>query len=203
MTATYLLICPLLVAMHAGEWPDSYTELDALLSAKSAKYKFMADYVQARHTYRIVSGTDFPLGNVKHEDGGLVIELNPNVPKNRRATILIWEMANAYQREKFDEIHRRAVAGEIDSHREYGLRMELVEHGSHQLHLDVLQDLSRAGYEITEDFLYFLNPDLRTLQEYRVPPVHDYIEAQAKSGHTRHYEDWYYRIPGKRRPSDR
>ena len=74
------------------------------------------------------------------EDGGLVIELNPNIPRNRRATILVWEMANAYQRETFDEIGRRARSGEIASAREYGIRMELVEYGSHRLHRDVLED---------------------------------------------------------------
>jgi hypothetical protein len=203
MNATYLLILPFVVAVGQGnESSDAYSELDALLSTRSAQYKAMADVVRKRQPYRIVPNDDFPLGNVKDEDGELVIELNPRIPKDRRATILIWEMANAYQRETFAEISRRARSGEITTHREFGIRMELVEHGSHQLHRDVLEELSRAGVQISDDFLYFLNPKLNSLKDYRIPSVHDYIEAQAKSGHTKHYEQWYYRITKKTPPPE-
>jgi hypothetical protein len=197
MNARVLLLIALFVAAaHGDESPDTYTQLDTLLSANSVMYKTMADVVRSRQPYRIVPSNDFPLGNVKDEGGEIVIELNPRIPKDRQATILIWEMANAYQRKTFAEITRRARSGEIASHHEYGIRMELVEHGSHQLHRDVLEDLSRAGFLISEDFLYFIDPKLKSLPEYKIPSAHAYIEAQAKCGHTKHYEEWYYRIMG-------
>ncbi|WP_298868738.1 hypothetical protein [uncultured Gimesia sp.] len=203
-TATLFLLSLTVAGSPVEEWPEGYTELDGLLSSHSAQYKKMADYVRKRHSYRIASTNEFPLGNVKDQTGkrGLVIELNPKMPKERRATILIWEMANAYQREAFAEVTRRARSGKIDNHREYGIRMELVEHGSHQLHRDVLVELSRAGIPIAEDFLYFLNPKLKSLETYRIPTAHDYIEAQSKSGHTKHYEKWFYLIREKKPPAD-
>jgi hypothetical protein len=198
-----LFLLPVLVALApAGDWPESYAELDTLLSTRSAKYKALADDVRKRQPYRILPTDEFPLANVKDGDGELVIEINPRVPPGRRPTLLIWEMANAYQRPNFQEISRRAIAGEIASAREYGLRMEIVEHGSHRLHREVLEELSEAGIPITGDFLFFLNPQLKSLDEYQIPSAHDYLEAQAKSGHTRHYERWYYRITKKPAPPE-
>jgi hypothetical protein len=193
----------LAVVARGGEWPDDYAELDSLLCAQSAKYRAMAEAVRKRQPYRVVPADEFPLGNVREDGGTLVIELNPAVPRHRRATVLVWEMANASQRATFAEVTRRAVAGEIASAREYGLRMELVEHGSHQLHRDVLEELACSGIEVGEDFLYFLDPRLKSLDEYRIPSAHTYVEAQARSGHTRHYEEWYYRVTGKTPPTSR
>ena len=197
MIMTCFALVQLLVAVGAPEWPDKDADLDVLLRKHSPKYKSMADAVQARQPCRLGTTSDFPLGNVRSEGAALVIELNPNIPKHRRATILIWEMTNAFQRDKFDEIHRRALVGEITSRREYAIRMEIVEHGSYQHYLEVLRELSRAGFHISEDFLYFLDPKLKTLSDYRIPSAHDYLDANAKSGHTKHYEDWYDRIPRK------
>lgn len=187
-------------AIHGSDLPRSDAELDTWLCDHSPKYKQMAEKVRSDYSYRIEAATEFPLGNVREDRNGIVIELNPNIPQPRRATILIWEMANAFQRPTFAEISRRAHSGAISSHREYGLRMEIVEFHSHQLHRDVLVELSEAGVKITEDYLYFLNPNLKSLDQYRIPSVHDYIEAQAKSGHTRHYEKWYFHAIGATPP---
>lgn len=194
MSATCLTICQLLVAVVAADWPEKDSDLHTLLRQHSPKYKAMSDAVQARQPYRFAT-TDVFLGNVRSEGKGLVIELNPKIAKDRRATILIWEMANAYQRDIFTEVHRRAVAGEITSKREYGLRMEMVEYDSHQHHLEVLQELSRAGFHVAENFLYLVSSKPGNLADYRIPSAHDYLDGNAKSGHTKHYEDWYERIP--------
>jgi hypothetical protein len=110
--------------------------------------------------------------------------------------------SSSYQRPTFAEITRRARTGEIAAAREYGIRMELVEHGSHQLHREVLEDLSRAGFDIGGDFLYFLNPRLNSVDAYQIPSAHAYIDAMAKSGHTKHYEKSYYSVVGKTPPHD-
>jgi hypothetical protein len=190
---TWLVLC-WAAAVHADEWADSYEELDAQLRARSNRYRSLAEAVRKRQPYRIVPTTDFPLGNVKDGDGELLLELNRQIPKERRATILIWEMANASQRETFAEVTRRAVSGEIANPREYGIRMELVEYASHQLHRDILEELARTGVTITTEFLFFLDPRAQSLADYHIPSVHAYIDAQAKNGHTRHYEEWYRRV---------
>jgi len=191
---------PLGAVVRGAEWPDDLPKLDAALAARSPKYRAMADAVRRRHGYRLRTTEEFPLGNVTSDAQGLVIELNARLPTERRPTILIWEMANAFQRDRFAELSRRARTGEIDSPREYGLRMEVVEHGSHQLHRDVLEDLERAGVRTSTDFLYVVSGTARTLAEYRIPSAHDYLEHNAKSGHTKHYEDWYWRTTGRKPP---
>ena len=155
-----------------------------------------------RHTYRIVPSQDFPLGNVRNDGDSLVIELSPTIPQNRVATILIWEMANAYQRESFTQIAQKAKEGEIRSHREFAIRMEIVEHGSHHLHREVLSELASAGVRISRDHLFFLGRHLSALEDYQIPSAHAYLEAQAKNGHMRHYEKWFYLVKGERAPAE-
>jgi hypothetical protein len=118
VSARYVLILPLVVAVaHGNDLSDAYTALDGSLRNHSPRYRAMADEVRKRQPYRIESRNNFPLGNVRDDDGGLVIELNSDLPKERRATILIWEMSNAYQRDICADIARRAKAGEIASPR--------------------------------------------------------------------------------------
>jgi hypothetical protein len=198
MNVSFFIFLPVIIALVPPEKPrDLYAELDASLKAQSKLYAAMADAVRKRHAYRIEPTNVAPLGNVRNDEGEIVIELSDKIPENRQATILIWQMVTAYQREAFIEITRRAKSGEIDSHREFGLRMELVEYSSFQLHREVLEELSKSGIKISDDHLFFLNPKLNSLDEYRIPLVHAYIDAQSKSGHTRAYEEWYYRVTKK------
>ena len=134
-------------------------------------------------------------------EGELVIKLNSKLRGARRATVLIWKVCNALQRPRFDEIDRRAKDGSISSSTEFGLRMELVEYDTFRHHKAVLEDLNTSLGPVNSDFLFFINPRLKRLEDYALPSVHDYIEAQAKSGHTRHYEGWFYRQKGEDPPT--
>jgi hypothetical protein len=123
------------------EWPQSDEALDKALQNHSQKYARMADAVRQRQEYMIETSTEPPLGVVIGRDKQLVIQLNPALKGARRASILIWEMANAFQRPRFDEIDRRARNGEIDNHIEFGLRMEIIEYDSFRHHREVLEEL--------------------------------------------------------------
>lgn len=177
----------------AVEWPAEDRELDRLLRRESPKYAGMAAAVEQRGGYRIESVSEVRLGMVMPTPGGLVIQLNPGLTAERRATILIWEMANAFQRPRFDAIDRRAAEGKIASAQEFGLRMEIIEYDSFRHHREVLEELA-ARHALEEGaLLFFINPALKKLADYALPYAFDYIEAQAASGHTGHYESWYGR----------
>ncbi len=198
----FSVLCGLAFATvsQAADGPEELVQFDRQLRKQSSTYAKMAESVAKTFSYRLGFTDDFALGNVDEDRDGLRVELNPKVPPRRRATILVWEMANAYQREKFNEITRRARSGEIKTHREYGIRMEIVEYGSHRLHREVLAELQAAGTTVDGDYLFFVNPKLKSLAEYRIPYAHDYLEAQARGGHTRHYERWFYRQTGQPSP---
>ena len=186
------------VKKNPNQWPEDLAALDAMLKETSPTYKSMATFVAKQHKYKIISNDEYPLGVVKNGDGTLLIELNPAIPVQRRPTILIWEMANAYQRNTFAEVTNRAIEGKIKSAKEYGLRMEMVEYESHRLHLNVMNDLAENGHEIDGDFLFFLNPALDSLGQYEIPSAHNYLDAQDAGKHLAHYEKWYYKITGKK-----
>ena len=202
-----LSACVLLMLLptisFAVEWPTDDNSLDKLLKEKSLKYKRMAAAVEERQGYRIEASDDTALGDVTCDKNGLIIRLNPKLQGARRATVLIWEIGNAFQRPRFDEIDQRVKDGSIRSHTEFGLRMELIEYDTFRHHREVLEDLSASLGPVDSDFLFFINPSLKRLEEYALPYVHDYIEAQAKSRHTHHYEEWYYRQNREDSPSEK
>ena len=183
-------------------WPEAFDALDSLLKERSSTYKSMAEFVSVKHKYKIVSNDEYPLGVVKNGEGTLLIELNPAIPVERRPTILIWEMANAYQRDTFADVTRRAIEGRIASAKEYGLRMEMVEYDSHRLHCKVMKELAADGVDVDSDFLFFLNPNLKHIDQYEIPKAHDYLDSQDAGKHTAHYEKWYYKITGKPVPKE-
>jgi len=63
-------------------------------------------------------------------------------------------------------------------------------------HREVLEELNASFEAVGADYLFFINPSLKRLNEYAIPYVPHYINAQAKSGHTRHYEECFYRQRG-------
>ena len=159
----------------------------------------MTKAVEQRDGLRIESSKGIPMGIVTFDKAGLVIQLNPSLEKEQRLTVLVWELANAYQRPRFDEIDRRTNEGIIKTPTEFGLRMELIEYDSFRHHKQVLDELVPTKNFNEKDLLFFINDRLETLAEYSIPYAHDYIEAQAKSGHTKHYEEWFHRQKPKKK----
>jgi hypothetical protein len=184
----------------ALDWPSSDQELDRLLRRESPAYKLMATTVEKRQGYQIESIEDLELGMVVPGSNSLVIQLGSELTAERRATVLIWEMANAFFQPRFDEIHKRALEGTIGSATEYGLRMEIVEYDSFRHHRAVLEQLVE-GNDVDEGELLFLVTSTATkVADYRLPYAHDYIEEQAKNGHTSYFESYFPRQARKEGP---
>ncbi len=190
---TLWLFLTVLPALHAFDWPGSDAELHARLRQISPHYEAMAATVEKRTSLRFETTGEVALGTVVSGQNGMVIQLNPSLARERRATILIWELANAYQRPRFDSIDHLAQTGVIKTPQEFGLRMEMIEYDSHRHHKDVLDQLARAGSFREKELLFFINDQLESVSQYAIPYAHDYLEAQAKSGHTGQYEKWFHR----------
>jgi hypothetical protein len=149
----------------AVDWPEGDAALDKLLKDKSPEYRRMAAAVESSTPYRIISDESTKLGDVWGDGAGLLIKLNPRLSGARRATVLIWEMGNAYQRPRFAEMTRRVKERTITSHTEYGLRMELIEYDTFRYHRAVLVELDASLGPVGQDFLFFINPPLNRLDE--------------------------------------
>ena len=189
-----LMLSSVACSAFAASWAEQDNAIHQQLLRESVYYQYLVTEIEKKHSLEFRSQSDFKLGNVVDEDGVLMIEINPELEGDRRVTIIIWEIANAFQREIFDDIGKRVLTGEINSAREYGLRMEIVEYSSFRHHRRVLVDLQQSIGDINGDYLYFINPALERLEDYSLPYVHNYIDAQAKSGHTAYYERWYAKI---------
>ena len=179
---------------YAAIWAEENDDIHLQLLRESSYYKNIVAEIEKKHSLIFKSQSNIALGNVIDENGDLIIEINPDLTGARRTTIIIWEIVNSFQREIFDDIGKRVMAGEINNAREYGLRMEMVEYTSFRHHKRVLLDLQLSIGGVDADYLFFINPALKRLEDYSLPYVHDYIDAQAKSGHTAHYERWYDKI---------
>ena len=192
------LILLLIAAFHpyvlADQWPDDASKIHKLLNKQSHFYHHMVTEIDRDFKLIFIKTNDIKLGNVKAKNDILYIELHPSLKNERLATVLIWEIANAYQRKTFDEIAQRVLKGEITTAKEYGLRMELVEYSSFRYHKQVLDDIASKKGDLNGEYLFFINPSLKKLSEYNLPLVHDYIDAQASGGHTAHYERWFDKI---------
>lgn len=185
---------------QAFDWPATDKDLDALLRDLSPKYREMAESVTKLHGYRIEATDEIPLGMVTGDANakGVVIQLNSQLTGERRATVLIWEMANAFQRPRFDEIDRQAQSGSIATPREFGLLMELIEYDSFRHHKEVLDQLVPGRGLNEHELFFFINDNIMRLSDYALPYAYDYIKAQAAGGHTNHYESWFPRQAQKR-----
>ena len=100
-------------------------------------------------------------------------------------------MTNAFQQPKHAAIDQRVISGEITDPIHFGLLQELIEYDGLSLHRRVLEELQASSGEIPAEMFVWV-ADAKTFAEYRVPLAADYIDAQAKSGHTAHYHKWYW-----------
>ena len=66
-----------------------------------------------------------------------------------------------------------------------------MELDSLRLHRTVLEELDRALGGIPAEMLHWINPDLKTLADYKLPLTFDYLKAMEASGHTAHYHEWF------------
>ena len=203
----------LLDMAQSSEMPSfaSDEEADAWLRSSSPFYDRMARDLDGRGGYAFRRG-DRPRGMVVHENGNRYIELNTDLKGAERVSILIFELTNAFQDTKHIEIDQRARSGVIENAELFALRHELIEYDGLRYHRSVLAELEKVVGGIPREMLGWINPALTTLESYRLPLAHDYLESQNRSGHTDHYRrhfpisDRRLRKPeqeaSERRPSD-
>lgn len=180
---------------HAGDVPQfsKDEEADAWLRKNSPFYAQMAAEVDSRGGCKFRTVADAPrAGELHFENGQRYIVLGADLHGPERVSVMAFEMTNAYQERKHQEIDSRARTGAINDPAEFGLLHELVEYDGLRLHRQVLSELDEAIGGIPKAMLDWINPSLTTLANYELPFAFAYMEAQAKSGHTAHYQKWFW-----------
>ena len=183
-----------LVASAVAEFPSfgSDEEADAWLKKTSAFYHEMAEAVVKRGGYSFRTFAGGHGGMMRVEHGAHVIELTDTLRGPERVSVLIFEMTNAFQQPKHDMIDRRVIDGEITDPIHFGLLQELIEYDGLGLHERVLRELHAQTGDIPEAMFVWVTPITGGFANYHLPRVLDYIDAQAKSGHTAHYHQWFW-----------
>ncbi|MEO8351565.1 MAG: hypothetical protein ABI680_07530 [Chthoniobacteraceae bacterium] len=196
----HLPLCLVFLLAHgamAGDagWPEFASDeaRDQWLRARSPFYRSMAEAIDRNGGYRFRTGTEHPMGVVTYENGQRFIELHDSLKDPKRLSILAFEITNAFQQPKHDEIDAAARAGTLTSAREFGIRHELIELDGLRLHRRVLVELEAATDQLSVEMLDWISPGQTTLKTYEVPFAHDFIKAQESGGHTAHYWKWFER----------
>lgn len=167
---------------------------DEWLRTNSPFYRSMAESIDRNGGYQFRRGTKHPMGLVTYDHGQRFIELHDSLTGPKRLSILVFEITNAFQQSKHDEIDAAARNGSLTSAREFGVRHELIELDGLRLHRRVLIELEAAiATPLPAEMLSWIGPDVTTLATYEVPFAHDFIKAQETGGHTAHYWKWFAR----------
>jgi hypothetical protein len=180
---------------QADELPVFATDMaaDKWLRENSDYYRMMAASVDARSGYSIWRA-DLPfVGNVCTEAGKLVIELDNTLTGDKRVSVLIFEMTNAYQAPRHQDIDQGVRDTRITSPQEFGRLHELVEFDGLRHQRVVFEELDSRLQGVPAEMLQWQGSTATRLSEYELPLVDDYLKAQQASGHTRHYHEWFYR----------
>ena len=171
---------------------NSDEEADAWLKSSSSFYSEMSETVAKRGGYKFRTFPGGQGGMMRVEKDGHVIELSDTLSGPARVSVLIFEMTNAFQQPKHTAIDQRVISGEVTDPVHFGLLQELIEYDGLHLHRKVLEELHASSGEIPAAMFEWVASGAKTFAEYRVPLCADYIDAQAKSGHTAHYHKWFW-----------
>lgn len=183
---------------------ETDTEADQWLRKTSATYAAIAGSIESNrdvHGYRFAARDDIRRGMVARVDGYLEIQLNVELSGPDRLTTLIFEMANASRFPDHQQVDLAVDRGLITTPEQFGLANEMIEYEALKLHRQVLIEIeSRAG-ALPAGFFYFVTPAPRSIEDYRLPGLYQYLKAQKESGHTAHYYRWFHlRKPGRGTP---
>lgn len=201
----WLLALP---SASATPLPDFTSDEEAhqWLRKKSHYYDLMADDIDQRGGIRfgVFENPVKPGGMMENRDGKRRILLSNDLKGPSRLSILIFELTNAYQEKVHQEIDSRVRSGAITSPVEFGILHELVEYDGLRYHRFVLTELNAViDGGIPRDMLTWINPKLTDLASYEIPLAFEYIETQAKSGHTAHYHKWFWTQKGRQKAHTR
>jgi hypothetical protein len=172
--------------------------LDAFLREASPLYAATARIVEVHGGYRIEDKQGVKGGLWNGADR--IIQLNPQLAGAHRASIIAYEMANAYHQPLFAENDMAVMAGEITTKTEFALRQELVEYDSLRLHREILVEIEKHLGKIPPEFFYCSgNPKPDSVENYQLPWLSAYLKHMKASGHTAHFYEWFERHAPKNR----
>lgn len=179
---------------------------DEWLKKNSKTYSMMTSKINQReglNGYRIVTTDKIQMGMVVHmSDNVLEVQLHPNLKGALRMTTLIFEMANAYLNDEHRQIDRMLLEGVISSKEEFGVAHEIYEYEALRIHRQVLVEISKVVDDMSQDFYYFVTPPAKSIEEYQIPKLYDYMLSQKESGHTAHYHAEYMRLLSNQQKSN-
>lgn len=179
-------------AIRAVDFASFETDADAdkWLGAHSATYAKTAGEIKARkdlHGYRIVANKDVLRGMVLWSEGYIEIQLNPALTGAGRISTLIFEIANGSRHRDHQQIDYAADEGLIRTREEFGLAHEMIEYEALRIHREILIELDARAGPLPTEFFCFVTPAPRSIRDYHLPHLAQYLKAQKESGHTNHY----------------
>jgi len=163
--------------------------IDTFLRKASPLYSAMARIVEFRGGYTISDRKGISGGQWNAAER--TIELNPMLAGAHRASIVAFEMTNAFQERLHKEVDLAVVAGEITTKTEFALRHELLEYDGLRLHREILVEIETHLGKIPSEFFFVSNPKPDTVAKYQLPLVMDFLKEMNASGHTASYYQWF------------
>lgn len=197
---TLIFVTTLAVSRHMGGGelvpPPDFTTcrdnlaIDAFLRQASHTYATMARTVELRGGYRIEDKNGVKGG--QWNGGERAIQLNPQLVGAHRASIIAFELTNAYHQPLFTENDLAAISGEIETKMEFGLLQEVIEYDSVRLHRDVLIEIEMQLGKIPPAFFYCsLEPKPDSVASYKLPMISIHLKRMKALGHTASYYQWF------------
>lgn len=163
--------------------------IDAFLRQSSPLYAAMARIVKLDGAYQFKDKTDLDLG--VWNAAVRTIEIHTRLQGAERASVIAFEMTNAYQQRLHTEVDMAAATGEITTESEFALRHELVEYDGLRLHRVILEEIEQKLGKLPPAFFFRSNAKPNSVAEYRLPLVTDFLKQMKASGHTAHYYQWF------------
>ena len=147
--------------------------IDAFLRKTSQLYAAMARIVELDGAYQFKDKTDLEAG--KWSAGERTIDIHSSLKGAKRASVIAFEMTNAFQQRLHTEVDMAAVSGAITTESEFALRHELVEYDGLRLHREILQEIEKSLGKLPPEFFFFSNPKPGSVAEYKLPLVMESI----------------------------
>ena len=165
------------------------TAIDAFLRKASPLYSAMARIVEFRGGYAIADREGVRGGQWNAADRTILV--NPRLAGAHRASLIAFEMTNAYQEPVHREVDTAVVAGEITTKTEFALRLELIEYDGLRLHREMLVEIENHLGQIPPEFFFVSNPKPASVAKYQLPFVMDFLKQMKASGHAESYYEWF------------
>jgi len=165
--------------------------IDAFLRKASPLYAAMARIVELDGAYKFKDKTDLEAGRWNAAER--TIEIHSRLKGAKRASIIAFEITNAFQQRLHTEVDMAAAGGEITTESEFALRHELVEYDGLRLHREMLKEIELALGKLPPEFFYFSNPKPGSVAQYKLPLVMDYVKQMKGTGHTAYYYQWFHK----------